>query len=355
MLSSAAADATPEAAALIAWYDLSRRDLPWRAPPGIRPDPYGVWLSEIMLQQTTVAAVKPYFATFMARWPTVGRLAAAPLDDVLSAWAGLGYYSRARNLHACAKQIIDRLDGCFPADEAALRALPGIGQYTAAAIAAIAFGQRATVVDGNVERVVARYFAVEVPLPAARTRLRQLADGLTPTLRPGDYAQAMMDLGATVCTPRNPDCDACPLAGGCAARARGIAADLPRRAAKAERPLRRGAAFVARRTDGAVLVERRPAKGLLGGMLGLPGTDWATGRAQAPTAAGAPLAGAWRPAGGITHVFTHFRLELDVFAATCPAGQPAPAGMDWQPAAAARAALPTVMKKAFDRGITALD
>ena len=242
MLPSDATDATPEAAALLAWYDRHRRDLPWRAAPGSPADPYRVWLSEIMLQQTTVAAVRPYFAAFLARWPRIEALASAPLEEVLSAWAGLGYYSRARNLHACAQRVMDRHGGRFPAEEAILRTLPGIGAYTAAAISAIAFARRATVVDGNVERVIARYFAVEAPIPAAKARIRRLADDLTPGTRPGDYAQAMMDLGATVCTSRSPDCGRCPLAQGCMAHRRGIAAELPRKAPKEPKPVRFGAA-----------------------------------------------------------------------------------------------------------------
>ena len=305
------------AAALLAWYDRHRRVLPWRAGPGERPDPYRVWLSEIMLQQTTVATVGPYFRAFLERWPDVASLAAAPLDDVLHAWQGLGYYARARNLHKCAIAVARDHGGRFPDDEAALRALPGIGAYTAAAIAAIAFDRPAVVVDGNVERVVARLYAVETPLPAAKPELRRLAGDLTPDERPGDFAQAMMDLGATICTPRAPRCVLCPLMAGCRARARGIAEELPRRTAKPEKPTRRGVAFFAVDAAGAVLLRRRAEQGLLGGMMEVPSTDW---RAEAwpmdEALRAAPLAADWRALPGtVRHTFTHFHLELTVLAA----------------------------------------
>ena len=260
--------------ALLAWYDEERRDLPWRTRRGRRADPYGVWLSEIMLQQTTVKAVIPYYLKFLARWPTVEALAAAELDDVLAAWAGLGYYSRARNLYKCAQVVAHELAGVFPQSAAELQKLPGIGPYTAAAIAAIAFGEPATPVDGNIERVVARLFAVRQPLPAAKSELRRLAATLTPARRPGDFAQAMMDLGAAICTPRRPSCLVCPVQSDCAANARGIEASLPLRAARAERPMRLGIAFVALREDGSVLLRRRAEAGLLGGMLEVPSTAW---------------------------------------------------------------------------------
>ena len=272
---AAAAISFPQPTALLAWYDRHRRALPWRAAPGERADPYRVWLSEIMLQQTTVKAVAPYYARFLARWGDVRALAAAPLEEVLKAWAGLGYYARARNLHACARAVVERHGGEFPASEAALRALPGIGAYTAAAIAAIAFDVPASPVDGNVERVIARLFAVEAPLPGAKPELRRLARELTPQRRAGDFAQAMMDLGATICTPKKPACALCPWNEGCAAHARGDAETFPRRTPKREGALRRGAAFVARRADGFVLVRTRPAKGLLGGMTEVPTTEWA--------------------------------------------------------------------------------
>ena len=305
---------TSVAARLLDWYDLSRRDLPWRYAPGTQVDPYRVWLSEIMLQQTTVKAVIPYFGTFTTRWPTVEALAMAPLDEVLAAWAGLGYYARARNLHACAKAVAHEHAGRFPANEAALLDLPGVGPYTAAAIAAIGHGLTATPVDGNIERVVARLFAVEESLPSAKPTLRRHAQALTPNQRAGDFAQAMMDLGATVCTPKSPSCLVCPIADPCQARAQGIAADLPRKAAKAERPTRYGVAFVVERTDGAVLLRRRPPEGLLGGMLEVPSTEW-TG---IPPAAGAVYAAMpikiefKHLPGAVMHVFTHFRLELTV-------------------------------------------
>ncbi len=269
-----AAKSFPQHTDLLAWYDRHRRALPWRAPPGKRTDPYRVWLSEIMLQQTTVKAVAPYYVRFLERWPDVEALAAAPLDDVLKAWAGLGYYARARNLHACARAVVERHGGQFPQAEDELRALPGIGAYTAAAIAAIAYDAPAMPVDGNIERVVARLYAVETPLPEAKPEIGRLARALTPPHRSGDFAQAMMDLGATICTPKRPACALCPWNDGCAARQRGDAESLPRRAPKREGALRRGAAFVALRADGHLLVRTRPERGLLGGMTEVPTTEW---------------------------------------------------------------------------------
>jgi A/G-specific adenine glycosylase len=304
----------PIAAPLLAWYDQAHRDLPWRYGPGETPDPYRVWLSEVMLQQTTVKAVIPHFQAFLKRWPTVRALAKARRDDVMAAWAGLGYYSRARNLHDCAKAVVARHKGNFPSEEAALLDLPGIGPYTAAAIAAIAFGRKATPVDGNVERVVARLFAVEAPLPGAKPELRALAATVTPAARAGDFAQAMMDLGALVCTPRRPSCLMCPLASQCRARAAGIEATLPRRAARRERPIRRTIAFVVLREDGAVLLRRRPDAGLLGGMLEVPSTPWVEDAPGEEAALGmAPVLGSWwRVPGQVSHVFTHFRLDAEV-------------------------------------------
>jgi A/G-specific adenine glycosylase len=319
-----ASTATPQSAArksaatlpemLLAWYDRYRRVLPWRAPPGLRQDPYRVWLSEIMLQQTTVVAVAPYFTAFLARWPDVAALAAADLDDVLHAWQGLGYYARARNLHACARTVVARHGGVFPSDEAVLRALPGIGAYTAAAIAAIAFDRRATAMDGNVERVIARLRAVTIPLPDAKPELHCLAAALTPALRAGDYAQALMDLGATVCTKHKPKCVLCPWREPCAAHRQGIADALPARRPKAVRPLRRGMAFWAVREDGAVLLRRRPESGLLGGMMEVPSTEWrAAPWTLADARDAAPVAARWRTLPGVVrHGFTHFELELVV-------------------------------------------
>ena len=293
---------------LLNWYDRHARALPWRVPPGQRrADPYRVWLSEIMLQQTTVAAVKAYFERFTTLWPSVEALAAADDARVMAEWAGLGYYARARNLLACAREVA-AAGGHFPTDRAALQALPGIGPYTSAAIAAIAFDQPETVVDGNVERVVARLFAVETPLPAAKPELTRLAGTLTPHQRPGDFAQAMMDLGATICTPRSPACGICPLNDTCTARRAGIAAELPRRAPKAAKPQRQGVAWVVLNDD-AILLEQRPPKGLLGGTMAFPSTGW-DGSDLPP-----PLDAEWQELGHVTHVFTHFALELQVMLA----------------------------------------
>ena len=357
--SPATTSATSRAHQLLAWYDRHARRLPWRAPPGQTApvDPYRVWLSEVMLQQTTVAAVEPYFARFLARWPTVAALAAAPLDDVLAEWAGLGYYARARNLHACARALAAR-NGVFPDTEEGLLELPGIGVYTAAAIAAIAFGRRATVVDGNVLRVMARLFAVREPLPGAKETLAALAGRLTPADRPGDYAQAVMDLGATLCAPRNPACGICPWTGGCEARKQGIAAELPARAAKAARPVRHGVAFWLAREDGAILLRRRPPQGLLGGMMEIPSTPW---RAQAWAAgeaiAAAPARVRWLAIPGtVGHVFTHFSLELGVMAGRV-GGTAAPddvIGGEWCPPDALGArALPSVMRKVVRHAMAA--
>ncbi|MCX5481210.1 A/G-specific adenine glycosylase [Kaistia geumhonensis] len=344
----------PSPATLLAWYDRHARRLPWRIGPadrrrGVTPDPYRVWLSEIMLQQTTVAAVKPYFEGFLARWPDVAALAAAPSEEVMKAWAGLGYYSRARNLKAAAETVAREHGGRFPATEAGLTSLPGIGSYTAAAIAAIAFDQPAAVVDGNVERVLSRVFAVETPLPAAKTEIRRLQAGLTQKERPGDYAQAMMDLGATICTPRRPACSLCPWSENCAAHAAGIEESFPVKPNKAARPERTGTAFVARRRDGAVLLRRRAEKGLLGGMTEVPGSDWLPSAGPASTAATAPIAASWQAKGVVVHVFTHFRLTLSILAAE-PADNPAaPEGHWWSSAEELPGeALPSVMKKAIE-------
>ena len=342
---------SPQPADLLAWYDRHRRALPWRALPGEASDPYRVWLSEIMLQQTTVKAVAPYFARFIARWRNVRALAAAPLEDVLKLWAGLGYYARARNLHACAKALVERHDGRFPATPAELAALPGIGPYTAAAIAAIAFGARAAAVDGNVERVVTRMFAVEEELPAAKAQIRRLAERLVPAERAGDFAQALMDLGATICTPKRPACAACPWMEHCAARRRGDPQTFPFKAPKQPGRLRRGAAFVVVRADGAVLVRTRPPKGLLGGMTEVPTTAWTHDFDESSALACAPRLGRAKPRwrhipGVVTHVFTHFPLELVVCTADVPTSTRAPAGARWVPRADLPGeALPNVMRK----------
>ncbi|MDD9991810.1 MAG: A/G-specific adenine glycosylase [Rhodospirillales bacterium] len=337
------------AQALLGWYDRHRRRLPWRTAPGVRPDPYRVWLSEIMLQQTTVPVVAGYFQRFLERWPTLESLALAELDDVLHAWQGLGYYARARNLHACARQLATDHGGHFPTEEKALRALPGIGRYTAAAIAAIAYDRPATVVDGNVERVIARLRAVESPLPAAKPKLYALAAELTPEARPGDYAQALMDLGATVCTPRNPGCLACPWQSVCEGRARGLAESLPRRAPKRQRPLRHGVSFWLMRTDGAVLLRRRPDEGLLGGMIELPTTPWRDepwNLAEASAHAPQPLTWQALPE-PVRHGFTHFEIELLVAAAEIEGGSANESdGAIWcPPARFSEHALPTLTRK----------
>ncbi len=390
---AAAAISFPQPTALLAWYDRHRRALPWRAAPGKRADPYRVWLSEVMLQQTTVKAVAPYYARFLARWSDVRALAAAPLEEVLKTWAGLGYYARARNLHACARAVVERHGGEFPASDAALCALPGIGSYTAAAIAAIAFDAPASPVDGNIERVVARLFAVAEPLPGAKPELRRLARELTPQRRAGDFAQAMMDLGATICTPKKPACALCPWNDSCTAHQRGDAETFPRRIPKREGALRRGAAFVVRRADGFLLVRTRPAEGLLGGMTEVPSTRWEANFDESSALAAAPrflspLPGGERSAssdavegsrvrgkrsrkpakpvpphpdplptgereiywrhipGVVRHVFTHFPLELTVYLAELPAGAPAPGGMRWVALSGlAGEALPSVMRK----------
>jgi A/G-specific adenine glycosylase len=334
------------AALLLAWYDRHRRDLPWRTKPGERPDPYRVWLSEIMLQQTTVATVGTRFGAFLQRWPDIRALAAAPLDDVLHEWQGLGYYARARNLHACAREIVARYGGQFPRDEATLRDLPGIGAYTAAAIAALAFDIPATPMDGNIERVVARLFAVEEPLPGAKEKIRTLAATLTPTRRPGDYAQAAMDLGATICTPVRPACALCPWRDPCRARALGIAGELPRKPLKKAKPQRYGVVFWAVQKDGAVLLRRRPDEGLLGGMMEFPSTPWIETPWQVPAVTQeSPVKARWRPLPGhVRHSFTHFDLALGVWIGAAP--KIAPTGfVASTPARFSTLALPTLMKK----------
>jgi A/G-specific adenine glycosylase len=337
-------------AALLDWYAGHARTLVWRTPPGsqARPDPYRVWLSEVMLQQTTTPHATPYFMAFTARWPTVTDLAAAEDGDVMAAWAGLGYYARARNLLACARAVATDHGGVFPGTEAELLSLPGVGAYTAAAVAAIAFGQPANVVDGNVERVMARLFAVETPLPAARPQLKALAAQFVIGNRPGaehaDWPQALMDLGATICRPKSPLCERCPVAFGCAALATGEPGRYPLKLKKAERPHRRGIAWVLRDSQGRVALVRRPEKGLLGGMLGLPTSDWSATPDAAP-----PVVADWQDAGSIDHVFTHFSLTLAVRVAT-GAGD-----FLWTDEAQALAGLPTVFGKALIRAGTGLD
>jgi A/G-specific adenine glycosylase len=329
---------------LLAWYDIHRRTLPWRAKPGERADPYRVWLSEIMLQQTTVAVVGDYFRKFLSRWPTVEALAKAPLDDVLAAWAGLGYYARARNLHAAARIVARERGGVFPRTVAELQKLPGIGAYTAGAIAAIAFDAREAAIDANAERVIARYFAVKEPLPKAKTKLRALGQSLVPERRAGDFAQALMDLGSAICTPRKPACASCPWSGDCEGRKRGIQETLPVKVKKAARPLRRGAAFVARDASGAVLLVRRPEKGLLGGMMQPPLGPWTEDFPSAKEASiQAPFRANWKKRAGIVrHGFTHFELEIEVYVADV-AKRPKTEGK-WV-TDLSNAALPTVMRK----------
>jgi len=331
-------------ARLLDWYDQNRRALPWRVLAGERPDPYRIWLSEVMLQQTTTVHAGPYFQAFTRRWPTVRHLADAPEAEVMAAWAGLGYYARARNLIACARAVSADHAGVFPDTEEGLRALPGLGPYTAAAVAAIAFDRPANVVDGNVERVMARLFAVETPLPEAKAELRRLAQALVTAERPGDWAQALMDLGATVCRPRAPDCPSCPLASDCRGLAAGLAQSLPRRAAKTASPHRYGVAFAIIR-DGRVALVRRPPRGLLGGMLGLPTTPWrAAPWVRAEALGYSPGRGAWRAVGEVSHVFTHFSLGLTVMAASDAKG-----GEDliWTPLDAAVSETPSLFAKAL--------
>ena len=325
---------------LLTWYDRSARRLPWRAPPGTpATEPYRVWLSEVMLQQTTVAAVGRYFAEFTRRWPTVEALAAAADEDVMAAWAGLGYYARARNLLACAR-VVAAAGGRFPDSEEALRELPGVGAYTAAAIAAIAFGRRAVVVDANVERVVARLFAIATPLPAAKIPIKEATDTITPDTRPGDFAQAMMDLGATICTPKRPACAICPVNGHCIAFRAGDAELYPVKAPKAARPTRQGSAFWIE-SDSHVLLVRRPDKGMLGGMRALPTGPWAD---TDPGIDGAPTGIALRPLGSVAHVFTHFALNLAVLAGDAP--DRTIDGEWWPIDDIDRAGLPTLFAKA---------
>ncbi|MEH2557782.1 A/G-specific adenine glycosylase [Bradyrhizobium algeriense] len=342
-------------ALLLDWYDRHRRRLPWRPPAGERADPYRVWLSEIMLQQTGVKTVGPYFERFLARWPDVASLGRASQDDVLRMWAGLGYYSRARNLHACAVAVLRDHGGVFPNTEEGLRKLPGIGPYTAAAIGAIAFDIRTMPVDGNIERVVSRLYAVEEPLPQAKPLIQELAATLLGLSRAGDSAQALMDLGSSICTPKKPACALCPLNEDCMARTRGDQETFPRKAPKKTGTLRRGAAFIVTRGD-ELLVRTRAEKGLLGGMTEVPGSEWLAGHddkaalKQAPALKGVER---WhRKAGVVTHVFTHFPLELVIYTADVAARTRAPEDMRWVPIATlAGEALPNVMRKAIAHGL----
>ncbi len=336
---------------LLAWYDRNRRRMPWRALPGETPDPYRVWLSEIMLQQTTVAAVAPYYERFLMHFPDVRALAAAPVEDVMRAWAGLGYYARARNLHACAQAVAAR-GGLFPGDVAGLLALPGIGPYTAAAVAAIAFGVAVVPIDGNVERVVARLFAIGAPLPGAKPAIAagaaRLGGDAAAQARPSDFIQALFDLGATICTPTNPACGLCPLRPGCAARILGIAAALPRKAPKPIRPVRHGVHFWLEDSQGGVLLRRRPPSGLLGGMTELPGTPWvSTPWDDAAALALAPMPAAWRCVGEVRHGLTHFELRLKVYAAVVDeiVGTISGEGFVRRKAALDAEALPSAMRK----------
>ncbi|KPF46815.1 A/G-specific adenine glycosylase [Rhizobium sp. AAP43] len=344
------------ASALLSWYDRHHRDLPWRISPamakrGVTPDPYHIWMSEVMLQQTTVAAVKAYFAKFTQRWPTVRDLADAPNEDVMAAWAGLGYYARARNLKKCAEAVAFEHGGVFPDTEEGLRALPGIGDYTSAAVAAIAFNRPAAVMDGNVERVISRLYAIDAPLPGSKPQMKARVAELTPQDRPGDFAQAMMDLGATICTPRRPACALCPFNDVCIALATDEPERFPVKAAKKAKPVRLGAAFIAVDRDGRLLLRKRLETGLLGGMTEVPTTAW-TSRIDGETGTeAAPFVADWQAAGSISHVFTHFELRLSIFRAG-PLDAPEGDHGFWVPVTELDGeALPTVMKKAIAAAI----
>ncbi|WP_170417254.1 A/G-specific adenine glycosylase [Ruegeria atlantica] len=335
--------------ALLDWYDHHAREMPWRVSPadradGVLSEPYRVWLSEVMLQQTTVAAVRDYFMRFTTRWPTVQALAAAPDDQVMGEWAGLGYYARARNLLKCARVVADDYGGQFPDTYDTLLKLPGIGPYTAAAISAIAFDRPATVLDGNVERVMARLYDIHDPLPGSKPLLKNKAAALTPAARPGDYAQAVMDLGATICTPKSPACGICPVREPCAARLEGTQAELPRKTPKKPKPTRYGHVYIAQGSDGALLLERRPDRGLLGGMLGWPGSEWSDAPIEAP-----PFATDWLLLSGeVRHTFTHFHLILRIWTATLPADKSFDDLIVIEKHKFRPSDLPTVMRKAYD-------
>ena len=351
--------AAADASLLLEWYDRHHRTLPWRTSPadaalGVFPEPYHVWLSEIMLQQTTVGAVKDYFTAFLARWPTVADLAAADEDDILKAWAGLGYYSRARNLHKCARTVVDEYGGRFPETVPELKSLPGIGDYTAAAIAAIAFDEPVAVVDGNIERIIARLYRIDEALPAAKKPIKQRMGDLTPQERPGDFAQAMMDLGASLCSPKKPACALCPFTGACAAEAVGDMERYPVKAPKKEKPTRRGAAFLIRRGDGALWLIKRPGKGLLASMAAVPTTDWFDKKAgegfdPATALEKAPDGLAFKKkTGQVTHTFTHFHLLLDIYEAASDDARPTPEGWWSTPQSIKGEALPTIFRKVVE-------
>jgi A/G-specific adenine glycosylase len=352
----APAQSPPLARAVLAWWDRHRRTLPWRAQAGRAADPYLVWLSEILLQQTTVQAVIPYFERFRTLWPRVEDLAAAPLEEVMRAFAGLGYYSRARNLHACAREIVRR-GGVFPRGEADLRALPGIGAYTAAAVAAIAFDEPCSPVDGNIARIMTRLYAIEAPIAKARGAIAKAAAALTPRDRPGDFAQALMDIGATICAPRNPDCAVCPMRSACAAFAAGEPQAYPRKAIRKARPHRKGAAFFAQAADGSILLRTRPPRGLLGGTLELPGTPWSADYAADEAASGAPFPALWRLTPGLVEqVFTHFSLALNIYLVRLAGVPLAQDGCFWMARDEIEgAALSSLMRKAVAHGLSFAD
>ena len=336
---------------MLAWWDVHRRELPWRAKPGETQTPYRVWLSEILLQQTTATGATPYFHEFVRRWPDIGALAAAPIENIIQSFAGLGYYSRARNLHACAKAVV-AAGGEFPSDEAELRALPGVGPYTASAVAAIAFGRPAAPVDGNIARVLSRLLAFPEPIAANRGAIGAAARALTPCERPGDYAQALMDIGATICRPRNPVCGICPLSGGCLAARSGVPESYPGRPEKRHRPEKAGAAFFAVRPNGAFLARRRPPRGLLASTMELPGGAWRVGGLEIVDAAEAPFAAAWvRLPESIEHVFTHFTLRLGLYAAGAGLIEP-PEGCQWvSPDEIGQAGFSGLMRKAAEAAL----
>ena len=354
MVANSEKSAAPDAKSLLAWYDRHKRDLPWRPPTGETPDPYHVWLAEIMLQQTTVATVAPYFEKFKTLFPTLDALAAAPDDAVMAAWAGLGYYSRARNLLKCARLLVAEKGGAFPDTQDALLALPGIGDYTAAAIAAIAFNRAAAPVDGNIERVLARLYALQIAPPKLKAAVKARCEKLVPSDRPGDFAQALMDLGATLCTPKRPNCTACPWQKFCVARAEGLTESLPMRPPKKPRPTRKGIIYWLENARGEVLMHRRPDKGLLGGMLAFPSTGWDApndtpllARLSGGAQGGKGARKIWRDVDGeVVHVFTHFRLVLKIKRADAPKNFRKPAAHEW---VALRdlphRALPSVMQK----------